>query len=41
MSNPWKQMTPMLKKYGYTEEQINEMTMAELIELSEIIAQDD
>ena len=31
-------MTPMLKKYGYTEEQINEMTMAELFE---IIAQDE
>ena len=38
MSNPWKQMTPMLKKYGYTEEQINEMTMAELFE---IISQDE
>ena len=31
-------MTPMLKKYGYTEEQIEEMTMAELFE---IIAQDE
>ena len=38
MSNPWKQMTPMLKKYGYTEEQIEEMT---LNELSEILAQDE
>ena len=38
MSNPWTQMTLMLKKYGYTEEQINEMTMAELFE---IIAQDE
>ena len=38
MSNPWKQMTPMLTKYGYTKEQINEMTMAELFE---IIAQDE
>ena len=37
MSNPWIQMTPMLKKYGYTEEQINEMTMEELFE---ILAQD-
>ena len=38
MSNPWKQMTPMLKKYGYTTEQINEMTMNELFE---ILAQDE
>jgi broad-specificity NMP kinase len=38
MSNPWKQMTPMLKKHGYTEEQIAEMTMAELFE---IIAQNE
>ena len=38
MSNPWTQMTPMLKKYGYTEEQINEMTMEELFE---ILAQDE
>ena len=38
MSNPWIQMTPMLKKYGYTEEQIEEMTLAEL---SEILAQDE
>jgi len=35
MSNPWKQMTPMLREYGYTEEQINEMTMAELFEILE------
>ena len=38
MSNLWTEMTPMLKKYGYTEEQIEEMTMAELFE---IIAQDE
>ena len=38
MSNPWKQMTPMLKRYGYTEEQIEEMTLSEL---SEILAQDE
>ena len=38
MSNPWKEMTPMLKLHGYTEEQINEMTMAELFE---ILAQDE
>ena len=31
-------MTPMLKKYGYTEEQINEMTFDELFE---ILAQDE
>jgi len=31
-------MTPMLKMYGYTEEQINEMTLAELFE---ILAQDE
>ena len=31
-------MTPMLKKYGYTEEQIEEMTLAELFE---ILAQDE
>ena len=38
MSNLWTEMTPMLKKYGYTEEQIEEMTLAEL---SEILAQDE
>ena len=38
MSNHWTQMTPMLKQHGYTEEQINEMTMAELFE---ILAQDE
>ena len=38
MSNLWTEMTPMLKKYGYTEEQIEEMTMAELFE---ILAQDE
>ena len=38
MSNPWTKMTPMLKNYGYTEEQINEMTMDELFE---ILAQDE
>jgi hypothetical protein len=38
MSNPWKQMTPMLKQYGYTQEQINEITM---VELFEILAQDE
>jgi hypothetical protein len=31
-------MAPMLKLHGYTEEQINEMT---LVELFEIIAQDE
>ena len=35
MSNPWKEMTPMLKEYGYTEEQIEEMTLAELYEILE------
>jgi len=38
MSNPWTEMTPMLKKYGYTEEEIEEMTLAELFE---ILAQDE
>ena len=38
MSDPWTEMTPMLKKHGYTEEQIEEMTLAEL---SEILAQDE
>jgi hypothetical protein len=38
MSNPWEQMAPMLKMHGYTQEQINEMTMAELFE---ILAQDE
>ena len=38
MSNPWKEMTPMLKEYGYTEEQIEEMTLAELYE---ILSQDE
>ena len=31
-------MTPMLKQYGYTQEQINEMTM---VELFEILSQDE
>ena len=35
MSNPWIEMTPMLKKYGYTEEQIEEMTLDELYEILE------
>ena len=35
MNNLWEQMTPMLKKYGYTEEQIEEMTLAELYEILE------
>ena len=35
MSNPWKEMTPMLKEYGYTEEQIEEMPLAELYEILE------
>ena len=35
MSKPWEQMTPMLKKYGYTEEQIEEMTLDELYEILE------
>ena len=38
MNNPWTQMTPMLKKYGYTEEQIEEMTLDELYE---ILSQDE
>ena len=38
MSDHWTEMTPMLKKYGYTEEQIEEMTMQELFE---ILAQDE
>ena len=38
MNNPWKQMPPMLKQYGYTQEQINEMTM---VELFEILSQDE
>ena len=38
MSNPRTQMTPMLKKYGYTEEQIEEMTLDELYE---ILSQDE
>ena len=38
MNNPWIQMAPMLKKDGYTTEQINEMTMEELFE---ILAQDE
>ena len=35
MSNPWTRLPPMLKKYGYTEEQIEEMTLAELYEILE------
>ena len=38
MNNPWTEMTPMLKKYGYTEEQIEEMTLDELYE---ILSQDE
>ena len=35
MSNPWTEMTPMLKKHGYTDEQIEEMTLDELYEILE------
>ena len=35
MSNPWKEMKPMLKEYRYTEEQIEEMTLAQLYEILE------
>ena len=38
MNNPWTQMTPMLKMHGYTQEQINKMTM---VELFEILSQDE
>ena len=35
MSNPWTRLTPMLKKYGYSEEQIEEITLDELFEILE------
>ena len=37
-TNPWDAMTPMLLKLGYTEEQIDELTFAEL---QEILEQDE
>ena len=35
MNSPWEIMRPKLKKLGYSDEQINEMTLAELFELCE------
>ncbi len=35
MSNPWEIMRPKLKELGYSDEQINDMTLAELFELCE------
>ena len=35
MNSPWEIMRPKLKELGYSDEQINEMTLAELFELCE------
>ena len=35
MNNPWEIMRPKLKELGYSDEQIDEMTLAELFELCE------
>ena len=32
--SPWDVMRPVLKKLGYTDEEIDEMTLAELFELA-------
>ena len=32
-NNPWEVMRPQLQELGYTDEQIDEMTLAELFEL--------
>lgn len=32
-TNPWDSMRPMLLKLGYTDDQIDEMTFAELQEI--------
>ena len=34
-NNPWEVMRPKLKEPGYSDEQIDEMTLAELFELCE------
>ncbi len=35
MSSPWEIMRPKLKELGYSDEQIDNMTLAELFELCE------
>jgi len=35
MNSPWEIMRPKLKELGYLDEQIDEMTLAELFELCE------
>ena len=35
MNSPWEIMRPALNKSGYTDEQIDEMTLQELYELCE------
>ncbi len=35
MNSPWEIMRPKLKKLGYSDEQIDDMTLAELFELCE------
>ena len=35
MNSPWEIMRPKLKELGYSDEQIDEMTLAELYELCE------
>ena len=32
--SPWETLRPLLKKLGYTDEQIDEMTLAELYEIA-------
>ena len=34
-NNPWEIMRPKLKELGYSDEQIDDMTLAELFELCE------
>ena len=35
MNSPWEIMRPKLKELGYSDEQIDDMTLAELFELCE------
>jgi len=35
MNSPWEIMRPKLKEFGYSDEQIDDMTLAELFELCE------
>jgi broad-specificity NMP kinase len=40
MSSPWEIMRPKLKELGYSDEQIDDMTLAELFELIDNIIEE-